>query len=124
MNRKIGFLFQQRHFEFFGKQAFRKVLTFFGQRGSLELVPGGFDNFQFKVELGEGGFALRQNHVGLSQGQRTAAGSDVNLILQWSQVIGLRVREKSNFKNQTRDLRWTEVPDPWSVRGERELYRQ
>jgi hypothetical protein len=36
----------------------------------------------------------------------------------------LSVGEKSNFKNQKRDLRPTEVPGPWNVRGWHELFRQ
>ena len=78
MDGKIGLVLEQSHFQFLGKKAFGQVLAFFSERRGLELVSGGFDDFQLERKFGKSRAALRKNHIGLRERQRAAARSDDN----------------------------------------------
>src|SRR2546423_981851 len=74
MNSQIRFVVQQGDLEFFSKQSLGQVRV--GQRSRLKFVPRCLDNFDLKFGLRKGGLALRQNYVGLREGEGAAAGRE------------------------------------------------
>src|SRR5262249_33844674 len=67
-------MFQQRNFEFFGKEALGQDFSFLRQGSRLQLVASGLDNLQFKFKFGEGFAALVEDEVRLCQRQGASAG--------------------------------------------------
>src|SRR5581483_8603886 len=68
----------QGRFEFLGEKSFWQTRASLRERGGLQFVAGGFDDFQLKPAGGKCQPALGEHGIRLRERERTAPGVDEN----------------------------------------------
>ncbi len=76
MDGEVGLVLEQRDFKLLGEQPFGQAFALLGERGGLQFIAGGLDDFQLELEFRENGPALGEHGVGLREGEGAAAGGD------------------------------------------------